>query len=70
MATTIELRQIRKAYGDVEVIHDVDLTIDPGDFTVFVTRPISTALLAASAALLAILLLPAIRRTRAVAFQE
>jgi multiple sugar transport system ATP-binding protein len=36
MATTIELRQIRKAYGDVEVIHDVDLTIDPGDFTVFV----------------------------------
>ena len=36
MATTIELRQIRKAYGDVPVIHGVDLTIDPGDFTVFV----------------------------------
>src|SRR5688500_14388882 len=36
MATTIELRQIRKAYGDVAVIHGVDLTIDPGDFTVFV----------------------------------
>jgi multiple sugar transport system ATP-binding protein len=36
MATTIELRQIRKAYGEVQVIHGVDLTIDPGEFTVFV----------------------------------
>jgi len=36
MATSIQLRQIKKAYGDVEVIHGVDLTIDPGEFTVFV----------------------------------
>jgi multiple sugar transport system ATP-binding protein len=36
MATSIELRQIRKAYGEVQVIHGVDLSIDPGDFTVFV----------------------------------
>jgi len=36
MSTSIELRQIVKTYGDVEVIHGVDLTIDPGEFTVFV----------------------------------
>ena len=36
MATSIELRQLNKAYGDVAVIHGVDLTIEPGDFTVFV----------------------------------
>ncbi|HEY0034810.1 MAG TPA: sn-glycerol-3-phosphate ABC transporter ATP-binding protein UgpC, partial [Devosia sp.] len=36
MATNIELRRIVKAYGDVEVIHGIDLNIDPGDFTVFV----------------------------------
>ncbi|ODT69448.1 MAG: sugar ABC transporter ATP-binding protein [Pelagibacterium sp. SCN 63-23] len=36
MATSIELRKIHKAYGDVPVIHGVDLTIEPGDFTVFV----------------------------------
>ncbi|MFD2648137.1 ABC transporter ATP-binding protein [Devosia albogilva] len=36
MATSIELRKIVKAYGDVEVIHGVDLSIDPGEFTVFV----------------------------------
>ena len=36
MATSIQLRQIKKAYGDVQVIHGVDLTIDPGEFTVFV----------------------------------
>jgi multiple sugar transport system ATP-binding protein len=36
MATSIELRQLRKAYGDVQVIHGVDLSIEPGDFTVFV----------------------------------
>ncbi|WIY53113.1 sn-glycerol-3-phosphate ABC transporter ATP-binding protein UgpC [Devosia sp. YIM 151766] len=36
MATSIELKQIQKAYGDVPVIHGVDLTIEPGDFTVFV----------------------------------
>ncbi|QDZ12420.1 ABC transporter ATP-binding protein [Devosia ginsengisoli] len=36
MSTPIQLRQIVKAYGDVEVIHGVDLDIDPGEFTVFV----------------------------------
>jgi multiple sugar transport system ATP-binding protein len=36
MATSIHLRQLKKAYGDVHVIHGVDLTIEPGDFTVFV----------------------------------
>jgi multiple sugar transport system ATP-binding protein len=36
MATSIQLRQLKKAYGDVHVIHGVDLTIEPGDFTVFV----------------------------------
>ncbi|MHA6299679.1 ABC transporter ATP-binding protein [Devosia sp. CAU 1758] len=36
MATSIQLRKIKKAYGDVQVIHGVDLDIEPGDFTVFV----------------------------------
>src|SRR6218665_566654 len=36
MSTNIQLRQLVKAYGDIEVIHGVDLTIDPGEFTVFV----------------------------------
>ena len=36
MATSIELKKITKAYGEVGVIHGVDLTIEPGDFTVFV----------------------------------
>jgi multiple sugar transport system ATP-binding protein len=36
MATTIQLRQIVKAYGDVHVIHGIDLDIEPGEFTVFV----------------------------------
>ena len=36
MSTSIELRNLVKAYGDVEVIHGVNLTIDPGEFTVFV----------------------------------
>src|SRR5215217_1849585 len=36
MATSIQLRQIKKAYGDVAVIHGIDLSIEPGDFTVFV----------------------------------
>ena len=36
MAASIELRKIVKAYGDFEVVHGVDLKIDPGEFTVFV----------------------------------
>ncbi|MGV8832644.1 MAG: ABC transporter ATP-binding protein [Devosia sp.] len=36
MSTNIELTSIVKAYGDVKVIHGIDLTINPGEFTVFV----------------------------------
>ena len=36
MATSIELNKLQKAYGDVAVIHGVDLRIEPGEFTVFV----------------------------------
>jgi multiple sugar transport system ATP-binding protein len=35
-ATSIGLQQVVKRYGDVEVIHGVDLKIEPGEFTVFV----------------------------------
>jgi TctA family transporter len=41
-----------------------------GDPTIFITRPISAALLLAAAACLVLVLLPAFRRTREVAFQE
>ena len=33
---TLTLQQIRKAYGATEVIHGLDLTVDSGDFCVFV----------------------------------
>ena len=36
MATSVELNKVYKRYGDVEVIHGVDLRIDPGEFAVFV----------------------------------
>jgi multiple sugar transport system ATP-binding protein len=36
MSTAIQLRKLVKAYGDVEVVHGIDLDIDPGEFTVFV----------------------------------
>ena len=36
MSTNIAMRKIVKAYGDVQVIHGIDLTINPGEFTVFV----------------------------------
>ena len=36
MSTNVVLQQVVKRYGDVEVIHGVDLVIDPGEFTVFV----------------------------------
>ncbi len=32
----LELRQIRKSYGSVDVIHGVDLSIEEGEFVVFV----------------------------------
>jgi TctA family transporter len=46
------------------------LLLSRGDPTVFVTRPLSLALLVAAAALLVIVVVPAVRRKRAEAFQE
>src|SRR4051812_1888494 len=34
--TSVVLQQVLKRYGDVEVIHGIDLEIEPGEFTVFV----------------------------------
>ncbi len=34
--TEIKLKQVRKAYGDVEVIHGIDLVAESGEFVVFV----------------------------------
>ena len=36
MATSVALQKVYKRYGDVEVIHGIDLNIDPGEFVVFV----------------------------------
>ncbi|GAU86411.1 ABC transporter ATP-binding protein [Bosea sp. BIWAKO-01] len=36
MATSIKLNKVVKRYGAVEVIHGIDLAIDPGEFVVFV----------------------------------
>jgi len=41
-----------------------------GDATVFLTRPLSAALLALTVLLIAVLVLPAVRKTRDIAFQE
>ena len=46
------------------------LQVAYGDPTIFVTRPISLSLLLLGVVLLALMLLPTIRRTREVAFQE
>jgi putative tricarboxylic transport membrane protein len=46
------------------------MLLSRGDPTVFVTRPISAAILVAVVALLCLVLLPAFKRTRAVAFKE
>jgi len=32
----VELRGLKKSFGKVDVIHGVDLSIDSGEFTVFV----------------------------------
>jgi multiple sugar transport system ATP-binding protein len=34
--TEIRLKQVRKSYGDTEVIHGIDLTVNSGEFCVFV----------------------------------
>ena len=36
MATSVVLNKVYKRYGDVEVIHGIDLDIRPGEFVVFV----------------------------------
>jgi len=36
MSTRIELKNFVKRYGQTEVIHGVDLTVEPGEFAVFV----------------------------------
>ena len=36
MAASVVLHDVYKRYGDVEVLHGVDLRIDPGEFAVFV----------------------------------
>ncbi|MBP2228217.1 TctA family transporter [Azospirillum agricola] len=46
------------------------MLLSQGDLTVFATRPISAGLLAVAAILLALILLPAFRRQREVAFKE
>jgi len=33
---TLELKDIRKSYGKTDVVHGIDLSIDSGDFCVFV----------------------------------
>ncbi|WP_421854833.1 ABC transporter ATP-binding protein [Oricola sp.] len=34
--TNVELTQLKKSFGNVDVIHGVDLSIEPGEFAVFV----------------------------------
>lgn len=36
MTTAVELQNVVKQYGNMQVIHGVNLTIEPGEFTVFV----------------------------------
>ena len=36
MATSVVLQKVEKRYGAFDVIHGIDLTIDPGEFVVFV----------------------------------
>ena len=46
------------------------MTISRGEWSIFVTRPLSATLLGIAAVLLLIMLLPAIRKKRAEAFSE
>jgi multiple sugar transport system ATP-binding protein len=36
MASSVALRNVYKKYGDLQVVHGVDLSVEPGEFTVFV----------------------------------
>jgi TctA family transporter len=46
------------------------MVLSKGDFSVFITRPISAVLLAVTAVLIIVVALPAIRNKREEAFQE
>jgi len=46
------------------------LLLSQGDFSVFLERPISLGFLIATALLLVVMIVPAVRRTRKIAFQE
>jgi putative tricarboxylic transport membrane protein len=46
------------------------LVLSRGNFTVFVTRPISLVMLLLAAALLVLIIIPAVRKTRETVFQE
>ena len=46
------------------------LVLSRGDPTVFVTRPLSLGLLAVALLLLVVVIFPAVRKTRAQAFQD
>ena len=46
------------------------MLLSRGDFTVFLTRPISATLLALSTLALALVIFPAFRKTREEAFHE
>ena len=36
MATSVVLQKVFKKYGDMEVVHGIDLDVEPGEFVVFV----------------------------------
>src|SRR5688572_19355098 len=36
MATSVVLQKVYKKYGELQVVHGIDLSIDPGEFVVFV----------------------------------
>src|SRR5690606_17284282 len=36
MSTSVVLQKVFKKYGDVQVVHGIDLDIEPGEFVVFV----------------------------------
>ncbi len=36
MATSVSLQKVIKRYGELEVVHGIDLEIEPGEFAVFV----------------------------------
>ena len=58
------------ADGGIAVVPIIGPLLSRGDWSVFVTRPLSAGLLAAAALLLIIVLLPAVKNKREEAFVE